>query len=44
MVPARFAKGKQGEVADRGMSLYLGRERSRNDCRKEARTGETTAE
>uniref|UniRef100_A0A663DJK0 Exocyst complex component n=1 Tax=Aquila chrysaetos chrysaetos TaxID=223781 RepID=A0A663DJK0_AQUCH len=32
-------------VADGGMrNLYLGRERSRKDCRKEARTEETTAE
>lgn len=45
MFPAGFAEEKQREVADGGMrNLYLGRERSRKDCRKEARTEETTAE
>lgn len=42
--PAGFAKEKQGGVADRRVSLYLGRERSRKDRRKEARTEETMAE
>jgi len=40
-----LAKEKQGEVVGWGMrSLSLGRERSGTDCRKEARTEETTME
>lgn len=40
-----LAKEKRGEVVGWGMrSLSLGRERSGTDCRKEARTEETTME